>query len=459
MVEVIFAVFAITALVLFCFLAAPIAVTITCFAGWLILPVGNFPTGSADASVAYWIIGTALPSDMLLTKMWWPPVVALAAALLFDRKSFAECRPRWIDVPMALWCLWPMGQAYFVERPDPQAWISSLYLAASWGVPWLLGRIYFAGTDGGKRLLGALVAGLVVIAPIALVEGLVGPEFYDWVYELHPFRFDGAQRYIGFRPLAFFENGNQYGIWVAVTALAAIGLWQSTPNSPMRGWLGVVALLASTIALISQSAGAVFILTGTLTLLLLIGRAGMRWVIGLVLLVIALGGAVYLSGVVPLRAIADRTVIGRQVVEFVKSTGRGSFTWRIARDQRALPIIAEHPLVGSGRWDWWRRNGERPWGLVLLIIGQFGLVGLALAFGSVLAPVARTITNHWHPDAWRSVSVALAAIALMGIADALLNSFFFYPAILAAGASAFPFPNKMQTQSMSDGNRRRPHPT
>jgi len=150
--------------------------------------------------------------------------------------------------------------------------------------------------------------------------------------------------------------------------------------------------------------------------------------------------AVYLSGVVPLRAIADHTVIGRQVVEFVKSTGRGSFTWRIARDQRALPVIAEHPLVGSGRWDWWRKNGERPWGLVLLIIGQFGLIGLALAFGSLLAPVARTITSHWHPGAWRMPSVALATIVLMGIADALLNSFFFYPAILAAGAAAFPFP-------------------
>jgi len=210
----------------------------------------------------------------------------------------------------------------------------------------------------------------------------------------------------------------------------------------MRGWLGVVAVLASTIALISQSAGALFILTGALALFLLIGRAGMRWVIGLVLLVIVLGGAVYLSGVVPLRAIADRTVIGRQVVEFVKSTGRGSFTWRIARDQRALPVIAEHPLLGSGRWDWWRKNGERPWGLVLLIIGQFGLVGLALAFGSLLAPVARTIAN---PGAWRTLSVALAAIALMGIADALLNSFFFYPAILAAGASAFPLPKKMHT--------------
>jgi len=332
-----------------------------------------------------------------------------------------------------------MGQAYFVERPDPQAWISSLYLAASWGVPWLLGRIYFSGSDGSKRLLGALVAGLVVIAPIALVEGILGPRFYDWIYELHPFRFDGAQRYIGFRPLAFFENGNQYGIWIAATALAAISLWQSTPNSPMRGWLGVVAVLALAIALISQSAGAIFILAAALAFFLLIGRSLTRWLMGLVLLVIVSGGAVYLSGVVPLRTIADHTVIGRKVVEFVKSTGRGSFTWRIARDQRALPIIAEQPLVGSGRWDWWHKNGERPWGLALLIIGQFGLIGLALAFGSLLLPASRALATNWYPGAWRTYSVALAIVVAMALADAVLNSFFFYPAILAAGAAAFPF--------------------
>jgi len=133
-------------------------------------------------------------------------------------------------------------------------------------------------------------------------------------------------------------------------------------------------------------------------------------------------------------------VIGRKVVEFVKSTGRGSFTWRIARDQRALPVIAEHPLVGSGRWDWWRKNGERPWGLALLIIGQFGLIGLALAFGSLLLPASRALATNWYPGAWRTYSVALAIVVAMALADAVLNSFFFYPAILAAGASAFPFP-------------------
>ena len=92
MVEVIFAVFAIATLLLFRFFTQPTAVAITCLAGWVVLPVGNFPTGSSDALVPYWIIGTALPSDMLLTKMWWPPVAALAG------KIFRAERNRLLDL-------------------------------------------------------------------------------------------------------------------------------------------------------------------------------------------------------------------------------------------------------------------------------------------------------------------------------------------------------------------------
>jgi len=437
MIEAVFAAFGIAALLLFRFVAPARAVAVTCFAGWLLLPVGNFPAGSADTMMPYWITGAVVPSDMLLTKMWWPPVVALAGALWTDRETLARWRPGWTDVPMVLWCLWPIGQWSVVANPEPQPWIASLYLAAAWGAPWLLGRVYFYGDDGGRRLITAIVAGLAVIAPIALVESVLGPTVYSWFYELHPFRFDGRQRYVGFRPLAFFENGNQYGIWVAATALAAIWLWQSTPNSRTRGRLAAIAVLGLAIALMSQSVGSILLLCAGLVLLWTIRRPLNRWVLPLLFLLMAAGGAIYLSGAVPLRAIAENTAVGRQTVNIIRSSGRGSFTWRIASDQRALSLIDEHPVLGTARWDWWRQNGERPWGLALLIFGQFGLVGLVLAFSAMLTPVFRAFAMHWRAGAWRLHPAApMAVIVLMAIADALLNSFFFYPAILAAGALA-----------------------
>jgi hypothetical protein len=433
MIETIFAVFGIVALLLFRFVAPSQAVSITCFAGWLILPVGNYPGGSIDAVFPYWITGAAVPSDMLLTKMWWPPIVALAGALLADRSALVRCRPGWADVPMVLWCLWPIGQWPFVENPEPQPLFASLYLAAAWGAPWLLGRVYFWGSDGARQLISSMVAGMAVIVPIALIEGTYGPKVYEWFYEAHPFRSDGAQRYLGFRPLGFFEHGNQYGIWVAATALAAIWLWQTPSNSPMRGRLAALAALCFAVALMSQSLGAFLLLFLGLAFSLTIGRSPMRWVLPLILLLTLSGGAVYLSGKLPLRGFAENTSIGRQMVEIIRSSGRGSLTWRIARDQKALPLIIAHPIVGTAHWDWWRNNNERPWSLALLILGQFGLIGFVLAFGSLLMPALRALAIK--RQSWNIYpATPLAVIILMASADALFNSFFFYPAILAAGA-------------------------
>jgi hypothetical protein len=445
MIEPVFTTFAIAAMLLYCFLAPERAVAVTCFAGWLLLPVGNYPPGSADVFFPYWITGAAVPSDMLLTKMWWPPVVALVGAILADRQTLARWRPGWTDIPMALWCLWPIGQSFLVAKPEsqpwaspaPQPWIASLYLAVAWGAPWFLGRVYFCGDDGGRRLIRAIVAGLLVLAPIAFVETIWGPKVYGWFYERHPFRYDGDQRYIGFRPIGFFEHGNQYGIWVAATALAAIWLWRSAPNSRHHWALAAVAGLALAIALMSQSVGAILLLCVGLILPWTMVRRQTRWVLPALLLLMVLGGAIYLSGAIPLRSIAEKTPFGRQMVDVMRSAGRKSFTWRIALDQRALPLVAEHPVLGSARWDWWWQKSERPWGLALLIVGQFGLIGLVLAFGSLLMPVLRINMINSYPTASRlRPEPALAVIVLMAVGDALLNSFFFYPAILAAGALA-----------------------
>src|ERR1700733_6003036 len=97
MIEASFTVFGIAALLLFRFVGPVHAVAITCFAGWLLLPVGHFPSGSAQAANPFWITGAAVSSDMLLTKMWFPPVIALAGALGTDRETFARWQPRWVD--------------------------------------------------------------------------------------------------------------------------------------------------------------------------------------------------------------------------------------------------------------------------------------------------------------------------------------------------------------------------
>ena len=286
----------------------------------------------------------------------------------------------------------------------------------------------------GARL--GLVKGLVLSAlaclPFSLVEGALGPVAYDSVYATHPFRADGAVRYVGFRPLGFFENGNQFGLWISLSALAA--LWLAVSSRAPR-WRWAAAILM-TMALAAQSVGAIALLALGATGLWAFDRVRPRLLASAAVALIGVGGAVYLSGAIPFQAIAKDTGWGREIVNGIRGAGRGSFTWRIAQDQKLLTDAVVRPVTGSAQWDWWRAKETRPWGLSLLIVGQFGLGGLLLALTTLLGPALRTAWVAPRGVAWRSDRLLLASIAVLAVIDALLNSFFFFPAIVVAGGLA-----------------------
>ena len=93
-------------------------------------------------------------------------------------------------------------------------------------------------------------------------------------------------------------------------------------------------------------------------------------------------------------------------------------------------------LTGNMVWDWWRPAGIRPWGLWLLLIGQFGLIGFVLAYGTISTATGRTLSRLRGRRIWTKdrPEFALAVIILMMLADSMLNAFLYFPALLAAGA-------------------------
>jgi hypothetical protein len=239
--------------------------------------------------------------------------------------------------------------------------------------------------------------------------------------------FNGVSRYVGFRPLAFFEDGNQYGTWISMAALVCVhGMLVRRMRS--AGHIMLAALLTAA-AVASQSIGAILLLAGGCGYMLVSLRARRAIMLAAALLT-ATGGAAYLSGKAPLRSWALETPSGQAVSKVLYLTNRASLGWRVQRDQQALSLIHQAPLVGYGTWDWWRPVGSHPWGLPLLIAGQFGLLALAFATFALLTGPLR--------DSWRGSGSVLPVIVILAVMDSCLNSTVYIPAILASAAIAVP---------------------
>jgi hypothetical protein len=393
------------------------------------------PAARPDEVFPYWIIGLGLPSDMLLTKAWVCPVVAMLGVLIFDRPRLRALRFRWADVAIIAWCLSPLGPWLAGRVSDPPVYLAVLYLVGSWGLTWILGRLYFADVQGQRALARALVWGALAYLPICLLEGIAGPVLYGWIWgEPHPFRFDGSERYFGFRPLGMMENGNQLGMWLAGAALVAV--WGG--HGLLGRWWGWIAGACVVMLLAAQSVGAIVLTFGGWALLLAMRFISPRWLMVAILGVGGLGTAIYASGVVPFRKIAETTAVGRQAKQLLRDSGRGSLGWRIAQDERHLKSAYRTGVLGSGRWDWWRDGVGRPWGQWLLVVGHFGFVGLVGYVAVFLGSAGRGLWGLGPGDAWREGTVVamLTVLLLITLADAMLNSFLILPVLMSAGGLA-----------------------
>ncbi|MFC3594277.1 hypothetical protein ACFOON_11590 [Novosphingobium piscinae] len=398
-------------------------------AGWMLLPVERFPAETITPSnFTVDFIGTALPSQILVTRAWVVPVAVLLGLVLQGPGLWRHFRLLPVDLLMGIFCLspflpWMSGRLSALEAVQ-----QSGYLFGFWGATWLVGRLLLCDLDGRRALADVLIWSGLALLPIALLEGSRQAWLYVAAYGAHPFQLEGGSaRYIGFRPLGFFEQSNQYGIWIAMAALAALHRCLATDLPVRRDQ--IVAIVLNLAAIASQSVGALLLLAGGSAWLAM--RASLRRSVTLALaVVLALGGAGYVSGKVPLERWASTSASGQLVMKGLDKIGRKSLAYRVRRDQLALPLIARAPLSGYGHWDWWRPLKSRPWGLPLLVAGQYGILSALVLSWVLLAGAARRLLLA-QPSILALV-VALAAV------DAWLNSFIYMPAVLAAAACAIP---------------------
>jgi hypothetical protein len=413
--------------------------------GWAFLPNAAYPASSFATGLAE---GTGGSAHALAVPAWPIPskstaigLGCLAGLALFDRRAFARPRFDVVDLPMAAWCLVPVASAIANGLPIAEGLAQSRYLLLAWGVPYAIGRAYLADAESHRRFALGLVAAGLLYLPFCLIEIIKGPMLYHLVYGAHPYQVEGAARLVGYRPMVFLEHGNQLGMWMASSAVAAT--WLRFSGAALRPWGIPGEVLAATLVvatILCQSLASILYMAAAL-LPMLAGRLPARawsWRLAVIGALVMAGLAVTLLAA---RRGFDPAALRVDARDFFHALRKGSFTWRLARSQDFLPVAMHRPILGWARPDW--GPGGRPFlnpvnlGFWLLAFGMYGVVGLAASTAAWLAPAVRAIPHLLRGRRWlgpaEGASGALAALLVIHAIDGLTNAVMILPLLAAAG--------------------------
>ncbi|HVW77586.1 MAG TPA: hypothetical protein VHB45_08225 [Alloacidobacterium sp.] len=410
------------------------ALLIVMIGGWGILPNANYKLSSDP--FPYWFMGLDIASGYLLTKATVVSFCSLSGLLLFDRNTIRRFSVTLWDIPMIVWCLVPIFSGTANSLSFAEIFHGEIYQLLAWGLPYLLGRIYFSTSDSLRLAAQAIVIAGLLYVPFCLFEIWRGPILYQHCYGYLPLQWVGAKRYIGYRPIGFLENGNQLGIWMATAALIAIWLWAKQIVKKVLGipaaW---AALLLFVVTLLCQSGGSILLLLGLLPFAFLSYKSYPRFLAVFLIAGIVGFAGLRLANVFSLRALVHHNAAAHATASFLKRIGRGSLGWRLSQDEANVGVALRKPLLGYGEWDWWRLGHPRPWGLWLLAFGMYGAFGFIALEMLQLAPVIRVV---WFSLARSDIEYlnlrhALAGAILMTAIDNLLNGSMILPLLLVIG--------------------------
>lgn len=408
------------ALALCATLPARRAVIVAYVAAWLFLPV-----------YAYDVRG--LPD---WTKMSATSISLLAALMIFDLRTLSAFRPRPVDLPMFVWCLSPAFASLSNGLGLYDAFSGFLNHAVTWGIPYFLGRLYFADYDGLRELaLGIFIGGLVYV-PLCLYEIRMSPQLHTLVYGFHQHSFVQTKRFGGWRPTVFMDHGLMVGMWMAMASLVGIWGWSSGWIRSLRGiaihWF-LVPLVVTTV--LCKSTGALLLLAAGIGLLLWVHRFRTR---APLLLLVALA---------PLYILVRVTGIwsGAEMVEAAQWVGEDradSVETRLRQEDLLAGKALQRPIFGWAGWDRSRVSDDSGTdisitdGLWIIEIGQRGLVGLVAMLGVFLLPALRLARNVPAREWLRPVAApaaALTAVVVLYLLDCIPNAHVTPVFILAVG--------------------------
>lgn len=414
-------------LALFATLPARRALLAAFLGGWMFLPMGA------------WELPIVAYSKTSIT-----PVAALIAALLLDGPRFARCRFRWPDVGMLAWCLVPIASSISAGYGPKEGFSAAIARTIVWGLPYLLGRVYFTNLAEVRELAVALFIGGLVYTPLCLFEIRFSPQLHTWIYGFQQYEWVQGLRGGGYRPLVFMQHGLAVGMFMTSAALVGFWLWWTGAVRQLMGvpmWLLVGGVMVT--AVLCKSTGATLLMLMGCGVLVAIRVAPMR-VIAVALLLMPIG---YIG----LRTVGGWS--GRELVEFaamISPERAHSVDVRLTSEDGMWELMRPQLLLGAERFtfagaevpsdetdDDTPARRVIPDGMWVIALGCNGLVGLAaflsalqLPFGAVIWRVPARLWSHPNVSACAVLVVMLGLYTIDCLFNAMINPLMF----LSAGA-------------------------
>lgn len=407
---------------LFAMLKPRRAVLVAFFFAWLFLPEG----------------GIALPGLPDLTKISATGFGALLGVLLFDARRVAGYRFSWVDVPIVVWCAVPLASSLANGYGLYDGASAVLTQAAVWGVPYLIGRLYFNDLKSLRELAIAVFVGGLIYVPLCLWEVRMSPQLHRMIWGYHPTPFGMTVRFGGYRPMVFMQHGLMVGLWMTSATLVGVWLWTSGSLKrifalPMS--LPVGALAVTTV--LCKSTGALVLLIGGLGLLF----AG-RQIRTPLLLLAAVAVAPLYMGLRATGAWSGQNLV--QMASMLDEERARSLAGRMENEDLLVERAKMKQMLGWGSWGDWRVKDEVTGkditvsdGMWIITYGKTGLIGLCSLTATLLLPVlllARRIRfanwAHHAAAAPAAMAVLLILYAIDNLLNAMLNPIF----MLGAGA-------------------------
>jgi hypothetical protein len=339
-------------------------------------------------------------------------------------QRFLNFRLRWIDLPMLVICLCPWASSLSNDLGMYDGFAAALSQTLHVGIPYLVGRLYFASRRGLHELAKGIFIGGLVYVPLCLIEIRLSPQMHGWIYGGYIEDFNQTMRFGGYRPVLFLGHGLATSMWMAASALSGLWLWKSGTEwrfFKMPMWVPVGALFCTTILCKSTGAILLFLVgVGILTL----AKWGLSKPVTLVFLLVPF---LYVAGRLTVFTGAEMTALAGNLGE----DRAGSLDYRLKAEDMFQRHAMKQPLLG---WGGWGRNRPGTFssevenlatdGLWIIQLGCYGLVGLGALLLSYFLPgfllLLKLPERGWtHP--WSSPAAIMAIILAMVMIDNTMN--------------------------------------